>query len=264
MNLNMKLIEAISPLLNKKQQEELQQIWVDYPTLTNDEFFKKYRKTLFTNWEKEDYNLFREDCVKNGELLTKNTLIIMYLTKIKCVKNIDWSGEEQVGEIKRFLHLRLKHYGHSQIVLNDKIPKKKLKSGILKRGEYVPLLMRCFEEQVSAVGLKVVSFDLGCDEYNIALVPKTWFTKMENAVVEGYFEVSDTTIWELSILQIGNNRAAAMSLLKKRFDIPLLEIKDFISNLPIVLGKGSKKEMLKLKMQYEQVGCTMQLMEFTK
>ena len=260
-DLSMKLFEAISPLLNEKQQEELQQIWIDYPTLGIDYFFKKYRKILFNHWEKEDYNLFRKDCIDNGELFTKNTLTIMYLSKIKCVKNVDWSGEEQAGEIKRFLHLRLKHYGYLHMNLNDKIPKKKLKNGELKRGEYVPLLMRCFEEQVAAVGLKVVSLDLGHDEYNIALVPETWFEKMENVEVEGYLEISDTTIWELSILQIGDKRTTIMSLLKKRFDVPLSEIKDFIIDLPIVLGKGSKKEMLKLKIQYEQVGCTMQLME---
>jgi len=257
----MKLIEAINPLLNEKQQKELQQIWVDYPTLNRDDFFKRYKKILFKRWSKEDYYYFRDDCDKNGELASMGHLTIMYLAKIKCVLSVDWSGEEHNGMIKRFLHIRLKHYGHSQMKLNDRKPKMKLKSGDFKRGDYIPLLMSCFEKQVATVGLKIASLDLGADEYNIALVPQEWFEKMENVTVEGNFAISDTTVWQLSILKIGGKKATVMSLLKKRFNVPLSEIKDFISDLPIVLGKGSKQELLKLKIEYEEIGCVMELIK---
>jgi len=52
-----------------------------------------------------------------------------------------------------------------------------------------------------------------------------------------------------------------MGMLKKRFDVSLSEIKDFVSNLPIILGRGSKGRLLGLKAEYEQAGCVMELVE---
>ena len=186
-------------------------------------------------------------------------LLTMYLAEIKFLVQADWSGEEYPGQIKKFLHLRLKHYGYPDIKLNDKSAKDSLKNNQVNRGEWIPLLMSCFDKQVVPLGLKIVYLSLGDDEYNIALVPQDWFEKVKSQSVDGHFVISDSSVWKIEILEIGNNRTTAMALLKKHFNIPLSEIKAFISVLPIFIGRGSEKETLKLKDEYERAGCVVRL-----
>ena len=254
----MKLLEALSPFLNESQQIELQQLFFDCQNLNPCDFYKKHKKFVDKHWDKEDFiehYQYHENTLPNLQQI----LSVQYLTEIKFAMSIDWSGEEYQGQIKKFLHSRLKHYGYSDIKLNDSAIKNKLKNNEVKRGEWIPLLLNCFDKQVAFANLKIANLSLGDDEYNIALVPYDWFVKMNKAVIDGYLEVTDTSIWELKILEIGENKAKAMILLKSRFNVALSEIKDFISVLPIDLGRGSEKQLLKLKHEYEQAGCKMQL-----
>ncbi|GIN84384.1 hypothetical protein J6TS2_07700 [Heyndrickxia sporothermodurans] len=247
----MKLFEAIYPLLNEGHNKEVEQLLSDYQNLETHDFIKKQRKFI-NSTETEEFYIDNQN--NNLEVHT----LIYYLFMIRYIEITDWSGEKYPGQIKRFLHSRLKQYGYSNIKLNDTAVKRKLQNNQVKRGEYIPLLLNCFDNQVRQLGLKIAIFDNGFDEYNIALVPIDMFIKMENEVTD--CEVTDTILWSLHILQISEKRSDAMHLLRKKLDIPLLEIKNFISTLPICVGMGLKRELIKLKLEYEQANCIM-LME---
>ena len=250
------IFDMIGSLLTQKQKQEAQEVLTDYRKQNAKDFFRKYKKTFLKLWDESDFAEFLED---NKDFDLTASLLTMYLAEIKFLVQADWSGEEYPGQIKKFLHQRLKHYGYPDIKLNDKSAKDSLKNKQVKRGEWIPLLMRCFDKQVMPLGLKIVYLSLGDDEYNIALVPQDWFEIAKSQSVEGHFEISDTSVWEIEIAEIGIKRTAAMALLKKHFNVPLSEIKTFISVLPIFIGRGSEKEILRLKDEYERAGCVVRL-----
>ncbi|MEK4425054.1 DUF6630 family protein [Solibacillus sp. FSL K6-1523] len=249
----MKLFEAIYPSLNEGHKKEVEQLLFDYQKLETHEFIKKQRRFI-NRTETEEFYIDNNN--SNLELHT----LIFYLSIIRYVETTDWSGEEYPGQIKRFLHSRLKQYGYSNIKLNDTTIKRKLQHNQVKRGEYIPLLLNCFDNQVRQFGLKIAILEGDFDEYNIALVPMDLFMKMENEVTD--CNVTDTNIWSLHILQIGEKRSNAMHLLRKNLDVPLLEVKNFISTLPICVGIGSKRELIKLKLEYELANCIMLLEKY--
>lgn len=251
----MKLFEAIYPLLNEGHKKEVEQLLSDYQKLETHDFIKKQRRFI-NRTETEEFYIDNQN--NNMEIHT----LIYYLFMIRYIETTDWSGEKYPGQIKRFLHSRLKQYGYSNIKLNDKAVKRKLQHNQVKRGEYIPLLLNCYDNQVRQLGLKIAIFDNGFDEYNIALVPMDLFMKLENEVTD--CEVTDTIIWSLHILQISEKRSDAMHLLRKKLGIPLLEVKNFISTLPICVGTGLKRELIELKLEYEQANCIMLLEEFSE
>ena len=286
----MELLEAIKPLLRGNQEKEIQQLLYDYHNLTAYDFFKSHKKSIGRYWDEDD---FIESQNESYDL--SSWLIVMYLVEAKYVLSVDWSGEEYPGQIKRFLHARLKHYGHTDIKLNDKIAKKKLDNNEVRRGEWIPLLLHCFDSQVMPLGLKIAILSLGDDEYNIFLVPNDWFEQMENLKISEYGKIidakdwhvdfdeivnniksrstaTDTSFspektkgeWELSIVSISENKSAVMILLRKKFNIALSEIKNFISTVPVFLGRGSEKQLLELKNEFEQIGCVMLLKKCDK
>jgi len=244
----MKLFEAMRTLLDEGQQKEAEKILSDYRTLTTDEFLKKHKK--FVNYVGERF------FIDNRNANISVNIFIFYLTWIKIVEQTDWGGEENPGQIKRFLHSRLKKYGYMNVKLNDNIVKKMLANNQIERGEYIPMLLNCFDKQTLKLGLKTAVFDVGSDEYNIALIPLELFVTMENGIDDGYLRVCDTTIWELFVTGIVGDRIAAMRILMKKLNIPLSEIKTFITSFPIYIEKGMKEEIEKLKAEYEHAGCS--------
>jgi hypothetical protein len=180
----MELLEAIRPLLNKREQQEAGHLLTDYRNLNISEFFEKYESMLSEYWD--DGQFFEDSQV--GDL--SNELLMMYLVDVEVVLPVDWSGEEDPGQIKKHLRSRLKHCGQPDVKLSAREANHKLEHGEVRRGEWVPLLMHCFDRQVAQVGLRVVSFDLGADEYNIALVPDTWLTQMQGVQFKGYFRIT--------------------------------------------------------------------------
>jgi ribosomal protein L7/L12 len=252
----MTILEIIRPLLDAEQQKEVEQLLSDYHNLDADKFIKRHENIIFKYFDEED---FIEDSQDENYDVTP-LLAVMYLAETKYVLPVDWSGEKEPDQIKNFLYMRLRQHGYFDVELSDDIPKGKLKNNKIERGEWIPLLLNCFDKQIEPLGLKVAQISVGDDEYNIALVSEDWFMQMKNETAEGYyFEVTDTNLWELSIIDIGENKNAVIALLRKRFDISLSDVKKFITDLPILLGKDSEKQLLKLKHEYEQVGCVMRL-----
>jgi len=83
-----------------------------------------------------------------------------------------------------------------------------------------------------------------------------WFEEV-GQYIEGHPE--NLITWELHILHIGNMKTEVMKLLRKDCNIPLPEIKSYISKLPILAGKGSELEISRLASSYENIGCTVSI-----
>ena len=83
-----------------------------------------------------------------------------------------------------------------------------------------------------------------------------WFEEM-GQFIEGSPE--NLITWELYILQVGGRRNEVMKLLRKMQNISLSEIQDYISHTPILVGGGSEVEMVKLKSEFEKIGCVVYL-----
>ncbi len=247
----MTLFEAMFPILDDKQREEGSQILADYKAMDTEAFLMRHKK--FAEYPGREFYLDNA----GGDLSLDTSL--EYLRGIKAVETTDWSGEEYPGQIKKFLHARLKCFGRPDVKLNHSAVKSMLESGLIKRGEYVPLLLNCFDEQIRrSTNLKIAVINDGSDSYHITLIPQELFAAMENGVTDA--RVEDTAIWDLYITQFGESRTAAMSLLRKKLNISLAEIKAAMAKTPIFVGKGMKTPIVELKGEYEKAGCVM-LME---
>ncbi|MGE6259954.1 hypothetical protein ACQKCU_19090 [Heyndrickxia sporothermodurans] len=119
----------------------MEQLLSDYQNLKTHDFNKKQRRFINSTETVEFY-------IDNQNNHMEVHTLIYYLIMIRYIEITDWSGEKYPGQIKRLLHSRLKQYGYSNIKLNDTAVKRKLQNNQVKRREYIPLLLNCFDNQV--------------------------------------------------------------------------------------------------------------------
>lgn len=105
-----------------------------------------------------------------------------FLIQQELVISIDWSGEDNPGDIFRFLKNRLDCFNVSLNIDDDAIQSKLLlgveKESII-RGEAVPFLIKHYQKAVSKLGFVIFDIYTGQDMYYIGICKKRTLTKLK-------------------------------------------------------------------------------------
>lgn len=92
---------------------------------------------------------------------------------------VDWSGEEEEGEIVRKIDEMLFRHHSRHFVWDQKAFNEKIDLDRLDRGDYVLLLFKAIDEVLKKSGLRLVFFDTGDDGYRYAVLSKDDFEKVD-------------------------------------------------------------------------------------
>jgi hypothetical protein len=123
--------------------------------------------------------------------------------------------------------------------------------------KHLEQIMKTITENAKNLPFALNSLSLGVDLQN------EFWSEVNQSCAE-FIELdttddADLTWYNLHIIEIGENRVSVMNLLRKLHDIPLSEIKKFMSQLPIFVCAGLKNNVVYWKEAYEQSGCVMQM-----
>jgi len=232
-------------------EKDIEDIFLDYNSTDSSSFFIKHKKWLSKNWELEDW------CFNDKEArLSDSSLAIEYMVARGFFVAVDWSGEEYPGQIKKFLHQRVKAMGITDLKLNDNELRKSVNEWKIQRGDHIPLLLQLFEKQLSDFGVHIVIADEGVDEYRITLVENSSITLFDGEICENIsFELP--TLYKLLINEIDSGKRANMMLyLKKKLNLETKQARLIVDELPIEICIDTKSSIIKTENLLRNHGAT--------
>lgn len=167
---------------------------------------------------------------------------------------IDWSGEEYSGQVKRSITMMLKNYGIERFLWNTKKFEDSLDWDKIRRGDYLPLLFQAMNKQLNRGGYSIVFCDTKSDCFRYAILPTAEFVQFENTKLDDYLTIISPKIYNIYLADKGNELPKIMLYLKKKFSVPLSEIKEFCSRDKILLGIGNSIIVDEYRKEIEQLG----------
>jgi len=169
----MNLEQSIKELINNTQEETINDIRKLFEEETYDEFFDKYEEVLDLSDIWEDAEEFKEAIEE--EEIDVNTLLVWYLASENVLLVLDWSGEEEDGQVVEFINEKINQIYKLDLKLDaayiyEMFEKGQYNSEPIKRGEHLPILFFELNKQLLKDNLEIVSFNTGSDEYFIAVL----------------------------------------------------------------------------------------------
>ena len=232
--MNIKLLEEI---FLEKYMDEYIVYKNDYKNTPKELFYKKYSKIV---------SLYRKEDFMNDDLDEYALFIIFGLHK-KVIFTIDWSGEEYPGEVKKGLNLMLKNYGIQNFKWRKDI-NKNLLNGNIQRGDFLPLLFKEFGKDLEKENFVLGFLDMEDDAYYYFVLPQNEFSKIND-----YDIVGDTKLFELYLIP-NNTNTKLLIYIKKKFDLKINDIKDFMNKDRILIQTGDKILIKYKKKEIEELG----------
>lgn len=140
---------------------------------------------------------------------------------------IDWSGEEYPGQVKRSITMMLKNYGIERFLWNTKKFEDSLDWNKVRRGDYLPLLFRAMNIQLNKDGYSIAFCDTKSDCFHYTILPTVEFMQFDNTELDDCLTIISPKIYNIYLTDKGNELSKIMLYLKKKFSVPLSEIKQF-------------------------------------
>ena len=215
-------------------------------------FILKHRKMFEKGW----YDIDSDD----NELSEVDIMLCFAITSRRMAV-IDWSGEEYPGQVKRSITMMLKHYGIEHFLWNTKKFEASLDWEKIHRGDYLPLLFRDMNMQLNKDGYAIVFCDTKSDCFRYAILPISEFVQFENTELGDYLTIISPKIYNIYLVDKGNEFPKIMLYLKKKFSVPLSEIKEFCSKDKILLGIGNSIIVDEYRKEIEKLGGKIEVEE---
>lgn len=92
------------------------------------------------------------------------------------------------------------------------------------------------------------------DCFRYAILPTAEFVQFENTELDDYLTIISPKIYNIYLADKGNELPKIMLYLKKKFSVPLSEIKEFCSRDKILLGIGNSIIVDEYRKEIEQLG----------
>ena len=196
---------------------------IDYKNIDKKLFYKKYNK-IVSLYKKEDF--MNDD-------LDEYTLFVIFGLYKKVIFTLDWSGEEYPGEVKKGLNLMLKNYGIQSFKWRKDINKNLLNEDT-KKGDFLPLLFKEFNKDLEKANFVLGFLDMEDDAYYYFVLPKNEYNKIKD-----YDIVGDTKLFELYLIP-NNTNTKLLIYIRKKFDLKINDIKEFMNKDRILIETGDK------------------------
>jgi hypothetical protein len=104
------------------------------------------------------------------------------LVKSKIFKRIDWSGEDENGEIIEFVIQKIKTFNNETININGKEIineiENNIKKGTLKKGDSPIIIFNRLDKQLKIKNYQLIFLNNGTDEYIFTVVSKRNYKKL--------------------------------------------------------------------------------------
>ncbi len=238
-------LKKLVELIFKEKTKEFEKFIEEYKNLS--EFKIKYKKMLLKYFDLEDFN-------ELDEYLSESFLFLMFGRNINKIYSIDWSGEEYPGEVKTSLTKMLKTFGKETFNWNSKKFHENIDYNLLRKGDYISLLFRELDNNLLKMDFQILFIDLYDDEYHYTILPKV---DIKNALqLSGKdFQTLDSKIYEIYVNDTGENKSKLMLYLKKKNNINLNDIKEYILNTPILVEKGNIIKIKETEKELNKIGC---------
>lgn len=237
-------LQSFAKILLKEQHDEFQRM-IQLFNVDKRAFILKHRKMFEKGW----YDIDSDD---NG--LNEIDILLCFAITSRRMSVIDWSGEEYPGQIKRSITMMLKHYGIEHFLWDTKKFETSLDWDKIHRGDYLPLLFRAMNMQLNKDGYTIAFCDTKSDCFRYAILPTADFVQFENTELEDYLTIISPNIYNIYITDKGNDFSKIMLYLKKKFSVPLSEIKEFSSKDKILLGIGNSIVVDEYRKEIEKLG----------
>ena len=163
---------------------------------------------------------------------------------------IDWSGEEYPGQVKRSITMMLKNYGIERFLWNTK-----------KFEDSLDWLFRAMNIHLNKDGYSIAFCDTKSDCFHYAILPTAEFVQFENTELDDYLTIISPKIYNIYLVDKGNELSKIMLYLKKKFSVPLSEIKEFCSRDKILLGIGNSIIVDEYRKEIEELGGKIEVEE---
>ena len=124
----------------------------------------------------------------------------------------------------------------------------------VRRGGYLPLLFQAMNKQLNRGGYSIVFCDTKSDCFRYAILPTAEFVQFENTELDDYLTIISPKIYNIYLADKGNELPKIMLYLKKKFSVPLSEIKELCSRDKILLGIGNSIIVDEYRKEIEQLG----------
>ena len=194
-------------------------------------FYQKYKIYIENGYEKEDFfELYDE--------ITRKELLLLFTLERKIIYEIDWSGEEYPGQVKKSINQLLKNCGMEKFNWKKINIIKEIESLGIKRGEYLPWLFKNLNMELEAIQYQIKFFDMENDSYYYFLISNENYDKVKH--MENIF--LDMKTYEMYLLTKTMN-SKIMLYLKNKFNVKLEEIKDFVKQEKILVLTGNDKQI---------------------
>lgn len=247
-------LQSFAKVLLKEQYEDFQELLHLFENEDRKTFVLQHRKMLEKGWyDIESYND-----------LSEVDLLICFAISFHKMAIIDWSGEEYPGQVKRNITMMLKNYGIERFMWDTKKFEKSLNWDTIRRGDYLPLLFLAMNKQLNKDSFSIAFLDTQSDSFLYTVLPTTDFVRIENAELESNVVVISPKIYNIFLTDKGNELSKIMLYLKRKFAVPLNEIKEFCSKEKILLGIGNSIIVKKYRDEIEELGGKIEVEELDR
>lgn len=115
--------------------------------------------------------------------------------------------------------------------------------------------------QLNKDGYAIVFCDTKSDCFRYAILPISEFVQFENTELGDYLTIISPKIYNIYLVDKGNEFPKIMLYLKKKFSVPLSEIKEFCSKDKILLGIGNSIIVDEYRKEIEKLGGKIEVEE---
>lgn len=164
-------IDILENLLLKKQLSEYLVYVQDFEKMEKAIFYNKYKNIFKNLYEKDDF-------IEND--INRYDLFIIFALKNKIVFQIDWSGEEYTGQVKKCVNQLLKNNGIEYFKWKQKNILKEITKLDIKRGEYLPWLFKNINKELEKIQYQIKFLDLVDDSYYYFVISNDEYSKTKN------------------------------------------------------------------------------------
>ena len=242
-------VEILEKIILKTEMPDYLLFIQDFDKMDKIDFYKKYKKLIGNGYDKEDF-------LESYDEISRKELLLFFTLGRKIIYEIDWSGEEYPGQVKKSINQLLKNcdiekFNWKKIDIMEEIEK----LGI-KRGEYLPWLFKNLNIELEAIQYQIKFIDMGNDSYYYFVISNENYDKVKH--LKNMF--LDMKTYEMYLLTKTMN-SKIMLYLKNKFNVKLDEIKNFINQEKILILTGNDKQIKYEQEKINEIGGEINIFE---
>lgn len=169
----MEIEKLISLIIPSDKQRDILELKKLFESKDFESLFNQYDTKLGLSYSFEDVEEFIE--AVDDEEIDLETLIVFYMVSEGVMLQLDWSGEEEEGQVEEFVNNILANiYGQRFTISVEEVYNMFNEDSIsgkrnIKRGKHLPILFKYINNILKDYGYKLINFDINSDQYFIGV-----------------------------------------------------------------------------------------------